>query len=119
MQRIKGLTKGLIGAAALSLATAGAVLAQDDARTKPVFDAKFAVADILNAAKTNGKGLVVVLGDGVTYVGKVKQVGAHAVILTGLQGKELFDAYVPLRSIVALEEQMPWCAVTWERLQEP
>ena len=97
---------GWIGVLGITLALAGNAVAQDDPRATPLFDVRFTIHDILSVAKDKGKAMVVMLGGGVTYVGKVKAVGDHAVILTGLQGKEFFDAYVPLDSIVALEERV-------------
>jgi hypothetical protein len=79
---------------------------QDDPRTAPVFDARFGVADVLKIAKENDKALTIVLRGGGTYTGKVKSVGAHAVVLTGLRGKEFFDAYVRMDAIAAMEERV-------------
>jgi hypothetical protein len=93
-------TIGLIASAAPLLA------AEEDPRAKPVFDATHSVADILTAAKTQGKALIVVLQGGTKYTGKIKSVGPHAVILTGLQGREFFDAFIPLGSILAMEERV-------------
>ena len=90
----------------MALALSGQALAEDDARAVPLFDARFAISDILAMAKEKGKSLAVVLNGGVTYTGKVKAVGTHAVILTELGGKEFFDAFIPLESIVALEERV-------------
>jgi len=100
-------TKSWLAAAMLSLALPGSAGAQDDdARTAPVFDVQHTVADVLTTAKTRGKALVLVLEGGVSYTGKVKDVGDHAVILTELRGKEFFDAWIPFGAIVAMEERV-------------
>jgi hypothetical protein len=101
-------TRTCLGPAALAalLCTAPALAQDTDPRAVPVFDARFAVADILATAKERKKALKLVLRGGASYTGLVKDVGAHAVVLTRLSGKEFFDAYVPLRAIVALEERV-------------
>ena len=96
---------GLALATALALAGAPA-LAQDDPRAVPLFNARHGLADILAVAMTRKKALVVVLSNGSTYVGRIKAVGDHAVVVTEIQGKEFFDAYIPLDDIVALEERV-------------
>ena len=96
----------LLAVLALAATMSQSTLAQDDPRATPLFVADHTVADILAAAKDKKKALVLVLSNGSTYTGMVKAVGAHAVILTGLSGKEFFDAYVPLASIVAMEERV-------------
>jgi ABC-type Fe3+-hydroxamate transport system substrate-binding protein len=95
-----------LAALALAATASQATFAQDDARATPLFNAEHTVAAILDEAKVKKKALAIVLSNGSTYTGRVKAVGAHAVILTGLSGKEFFDAYVPLGSIVAMEERV-------------
>ena len=96
------------GVLAIGLVVTGIpyVAAQDDPRTKPVFKANHSLTDVLTAAQTQGKALILALKGGMKYTGKVKAVGAHAVVLTGLRGREFFDAFIPLDSIVAMEERV-------------
>ena len=95
------------GLLALVLAIAAPLArAEDDPRAVPLFNADHGIADLLAVAQERKKALIVVVRGGKTYTGFVKSVGAHAVILTRLQGKEFFDAYVPLGSIVAMEERV-------------
>jgi len=99
------------GAPLLAALVLGATLprpatAQDDSRATPLFHAERPMAEVLATARVKDKALVVVLSNGATYTGKIKSVGAHAVILTGLQGKEFFDAYIPIEHIVAMEERV-------------
>lgn len=96
----------LTGSAALALSAVQPALAEDDPRTVPVFDATHAAAAILGAAKVKGKALTIVLRNGATYSGKVKSVGDNAVVLTGLRGKEFFDAWVRIDAIAAMEERV-------------
>ena len=94
----------LVLAACLApLAPAGA---EDDPRAVPLFDAKFTPRDVLSIAMEKKKAMTLVLTNGTTYSGFVKSVGDHAIILTRLRGKEFFDAYVPLASIVSMEERV-------------
>lgn len=91
----------LVAAVAATPATA-----QDDPRAKPLFNASVSTLDLLKTFQANEKAVIVVLHGGVSYAGKVKAVGTSAVILTGLRGKEFFDAWIPLESIVAMEERV-------------
>ena len=81
-------------------------LAQDDPRTRPVFNTALGVGEVLEVAKEQGKALILVLENGARYTGKIKAIGTEAVVVTGLQGREFFDAYIPLSSIVAMEERV-------------
>ena len=60
-------TRNLI-AVALAFGLAGpgipAAMAQDDARTKPVFDVGLGIGEVLKAAKVQGKALIIVLDNG-------------------------------------------------------
>ena len=103
--RTKHFIAGMLAVALTGFAAPHA-LAEDDPRAKPVFDAAKGVSEILNAAKVQGKALILVLNDGTKYTGKIKSVGPNAVILTGLQGREFFDAYITLESIAAMEERV-------------
>ncbi len=96
----------LAGTLAVALGYTVVARAEDDPRARPVFDADHGVADILSAAQAQGKALIVTLHGGAKYTGKVKAVGDHAVVLTGLQGKEFFDAYILVDEIVAMEERV-------------
>ena len=100
----------LIGLAVIVLVTGIALarpaLAQDDPRTVPLFNVQHPLAAMLTAAKAKGKALVLVLRSGASYTGKVKDVGTEVVILTGLAGKEFFDAWIRLDNIVAMEERV-------------
>lgn len=80
--------------------------AQEDPRVAPVFKAAHSLADILNVARSQGKALVFQLAGGITYAGRIKEVSASAVIVTELRGKEFFDAWIPLESVVAMEERV-------------
>ena len=80
--------------------------AEDDPRAKPLFNASVGTLDLLKTFQSNEKAVTVVLRGGARYSGRVKAVGTSAVILTGLRGKEFFDAWIPLESIVAMEERV-------------
>lgn len=99
-------TTGLLAAALLCTGLAGPAAAQGDARTTPLFAAQLDMGDVLQAFKRRKKALVLVVSDGTRYTGMVKDVGPSAVILTGLEGKEFFDAWIPLGAIVAMEERV-------------
>ena len=90
----------------LGLGLAPALAAQDDPRAEPLFNAAFTEAEVLAAFKAKNKEVLLVLTGGTTYQGKVKDVGTAAVLLTGLRGKEFYDAWIPLDTIVAMEERV-------------
>ncbi|MCP5153410.1 MAG: hypothetical protein H6983_04525 [Ectothiorhodospiraceae bacterium] len=96
----------LVLAAVLAGSVTPSAAQQEDPRAVPVFDADHPVTAILEAARAKGKALILQLGGGLSYTGKVKAVSAHAVVLTELAGKEFFDAWIPLASIVAIEERV-------------
>jgi hypothetical protein len=96
----------LIAVTLLGVVLAQPLHAQEDPRVAPVFKAAHALADILNVARSQGKALVFQLHGGVSYAGRIKDVSASAVIVTELRGKEFFDAWIPLDSIVAMEERV-------------
>lgn len=96
----------LIVSALLGLVLVQPLHAQEDPRVSPVFKAAHSLVDILNVARSQGKELVFQLRSGATYMGKIKDVSASAVIVTGLQDNEFFDAWIPLESIVAMEERV-------------
>lgn len=96
----------LIASMSLGLALVQPLHAQEDPRVAPVFKSAHSLADILNVARSQGKALVFQLRNGISYTGKIKDVSASAVIVTGLQGKEFFDAWIPLESIEAMEERV-------------
>ena len=81
------------------------VLAEDDPRAKPLFKAGADAGNLLESFQSNNKAVIVVVRGGVSYAGKVKAVSNTAVVLTGLRGKEFFDAWIPFDSIVAMEER--------------
>ena len=82
------------------------LLAQQDARSTPLFSAQHPLAAMLNAAKAKGKVLVWAVSGGASYAGKIKDVGSVGVIVTELRGKEFFDAWVRLDAIIAMEERV-------------
>ena len=90
----------------LAALAASPVPAEDDPRAVPLFNAGYPVGQVLETFKARGKAVVLVLQGGTTYSGKVKAVGTAAVVLTGLRGKEFYDAWIPLASIVAMEERV-------------
>jgi len=95
-----------LASALLGLALAHPLQADEDPRTAPVFNARHALGDMLTTAKTQGKAVVFQLQGGVTYTGKIKDVGPAAVVVTELRGKEFFDAWIPFSAIVAMEERV-------------
>ena len=82
------------------------LLAQEDPRATPLFNAQQPLSAILNTAKAKGKVLVLAVSGGASYAGKIKDVGSVGVIVTELRGKEFFDAWVRLDAIVAMEERV-------------
>ena len=105
-QAMTGLIQIAVVILAVGLAVTRPAVAQDDPRVAPLFNAQHPLSAMLTAAQTKGKALVLVLRDGVRYTGKIKDVGTEGVIVTGLAGKEFFDAWVRLDSIVAMEERV-------------
>lgn len=103
--RRKLLATGVL-AAILAAVTVPNAAAQDDPRTKPVFNTDHDIAEILKAAKHQGKALILILENGARFTGKIKSVSTHAVIVTGLERREFFDAFIRLDSIAAMEERV-------------
>ena len=94
----------LIAVALLMTGTASA--SETDPRAIPLFSVSKSVSDLLRVAQAQKKFLYFQLSNGMQYVARVKDVGQDAVLLTELQGKEFFDAWVRLDAIVALEERV-------------
>ncbi|MFT5447974.1 MAG: hypothetical protein ACI9DC_003153 [Gammaproteobacteria bacterium] len=93
MNRLMGLAVVVF---VTGIALARPALAQDDPRAVALFNVQRPFAAMLNVAQAKGKALVVVLRSDASYTGKVKDVGTEGVILTGLAGKEFFDAWIRL-----------------------
>ncbi|MFN7975149.1 MAG: hypothetical protein U0166_22820 [Acidobacteriota bacterium] len=99
--RIAAMALLLVGLAGGLGVVGGGALAAPDAAAPAAFDATKTMAQNLAAQK--GKVVTLHLSSGGTVSGKVEGWGSEVVHVSGLTGKELYDAVVRLDAIVAIE----------------
>ncbi len=69
-------------------------------------DPTHTVEDALRAVAAEGATVELRLNDGHSLGGKIGGVGEHACLVETVTGKEFFDAWVRLESIVAIEARV-------------
>ena len=62
-----------------------------------------ALAETLKLAQEKSLPVIVILGGGLKYSGRVKDISANAVVIWRVAGKENYDNYIPLSSVTAVE----------------
>ena len=101
MNRMMRIALGLV----LSLGVGFLFLERGSAQEKGkvVVSAQQSIVDVLNVAKENKLHVYVNLKGGTQYSARVKDVSNNAVILKNPKGKEFYEVYAVIKSIVSVE----------------
>jgi hypothetical protein len=105
MQRFRrGMTVGATAIALVGALVAPPAFAQT-AGTAPAaaLDPALTLRDNLAKLATAKQGAEVTLRGGKSYRGRIGAVGDHAVLMTELEGREFYDAWIALEEIAAVE----------------
>lgn len=94
---VAAVLAGLVGA------TAGGVPPVAAQNAPATLDPAHTLRDNLTRIATGTQGVEVTLRGGKSYRGRVGKVGDHAVLLTELEGKEFYDAWIALDEIAVVE----------------
>lgn len=105
MQRFRRwLTLGGVAVALVGALAATPAFAQSGgAAPAPALDPAQTLRDNLVKLAAAKKGAEVTLRGGKSFRGRIGAVGDHAVLLTELEGREFYDAWISLEEIAAVE----------------
>ena len=102
VERMKRFALGATLAGLIATAPLASAAAQGEAGA-PSLDPAQTLHDNLARIATGKQGVELTLRGGKSYRGRVAKVGDHAVLLTELEGREFYDAWISLEDIAAVE----------------